>query len=57
MKRIVALVLAFGLLLAGCDGAATQTDVHKSPSKVPVVEVDTRDYAVNLFRAAAGRAC
>ena len=53
MKRIVALVLAFGLLLAGCGGAATEIDVHKSPSKVPVLETDTKDFAVNLFRAAA----
>ena len=53
MKRIVALLIVFGLLLAGCGGAATQTDVHKSPSKAPVVETDTKDFAVNLFRAAA----
>ena len=53
MKRIVVLILVFGLLLAGCGGAPTEVDVHKSPSKVPVVEVDTKDFAVNLFRAAA----
>ena len=53
MKRIVALVLAFGLLLAGCGGGATEIDVHKSPGKVPVLETDTRNFAVNLFRAAA----
>ena len=53
MKRIVALVLAFGLLLAGCGGAATEIDVHKSPSRAPVLEADTKDFAVNLFRAAA----
>ena len=53
MKRIIALMLVFGLLLAGCGGAPTEVDVHKSPSKVPVVETDTKDFAVNLFRAAA----
>ena len=53
MKRIVALLLVFGLLLAGCGGGTAETDVHKSPSKVPVVETDTMDFAVNLFRAAA----
>ena len=53
MKRIAALMLVFGLLLAGCGGAATEIDVYKSPSKVPVLETDTKDFAVNLFRAAA----
>ena len=53
MKRIVALLLVFGLLLAGCGGGTAETDVHKSPSKVPVLETDTKDFAVNLFRAAA----
>ena len=53
MKRFTALFLALALILAGCAGAPLETDVHKSPSKVPVVEVDTKDFAVNLFRAAA----
>ena len=53
MKRIIALFLALALILAGCGGEAVLNDVSKSPSKVPVVEVDTKDFAVNLFQEAA----
>ena len=53
MKRFTALFLALALILAGCGGAPVETDVHKSPSKVPVAEVETKDFAVNIFRAAA----
>ena len=53
MKRFIAIFLALALILAGCGGAPVETDVHKSPGKVPVVESDTKDFAVSLFRAAA----
>ena len=53
MKRITALFLALALVLAGCGGEAILDDVSKSPSNVPVVETDTKDFAVNLFREAA----
>ena len=52
MKRVIALFLALALLLAGCGGEAVLNDVSKSPSKTPVVETDTKDFAVNLFREA-----
>ena len=53
MKRITALFLALALVLAGCGGEAVLNDVSKNPSNVPVVETDTKDFAVNLFREAA----
>ena len=53
MKRITALFLALALFLAGCGGEAILNDVSKNPSNVPVVETDTKDFAVNLFREAA----
>ena len=53
MKQIIALFLALALVLAGCGGEAILNDVSKNPSNVPVVETDTKDFAVNLFREAA----
>lgn len=52
MKKIIAMLLVFGLLLAGCGAPPMEDDVSKSPGKVPAVETDTKGFAVNLFRAA-----
>ena len=53
MKRLIAVFLALALVLAGCGGTSMEHDVSKSPSRVPEVETDTMDFAVNLFREAA----
>ena len=53
MKRLIAIFLALALVLAGCGGTSMEHDVSKSPSRVPDVETDTMDFAVNLFREAA----